>query len=180
MTNLAYKTEEWYLEEWDYLVDELTNVFRLTKKEHDALNESVTAKIIATIPFAAGCKDPERTAITHLGTYLMELKGFQKFCAHLPSDDEDIFNRLACISTFEGGNKAIIEHGMYMLALIMIEGYKKSMKKDLLENVYNPFNSGKWDYKLLHNKITKKLTYYKCNNLDNLLDYNIQNFIGDW
>ncbi len=32
MTNLAYKPEEWYLEEWDYLVDELTNVFRLTKK----------------------------------------------------------------------------------------------------------------------------------------------------
>ncbi|MCR4734158.1 MAG: hypothetical protein K5829_04015 [Treponema sp.] len=149
----------------------LQTFFVLQKKEHDALNESVTAKIIATIPFAAGCKDPERTAITHLGTYLMELKGFQKFCAHLPSDDEDIFNRLACISTFEGGNKAIIEHGMYILALIMIEGYKKSMKKDLLENVYNPFNSGKWDYKLLREFILSKINSFNCFNLD-ILIYN--------
>ena len=61
------------------------------------------------------------------------MQGFQKYCAHNVSDDDDIFNRLAFISTFEGGNKEIIHHGMNILALIMLEGYKKSAQKVLTE-----------------------------------------------
>ena len=128
--------EEWHLPQWSYLLTEISKVFSLNSKEIEILSNSTTAKIIATIPFESNCKEPERTAIAHLCLYIAELKGFQKYCSHNKEDDADIYNRLAFISTFEGGNYQIIEHGMAILALIMIEGYKKSKQKDEISHAH--------------------------------------------
>lgn len=167
-TNLAYANSEyiWNLPEWDYFVNEITKVFGLTKEEKEKFENSNTAKIIATIPFEAGCNEPERTAIAHLCIYMAEIRGFQKHFAHLPSDDFDIYNRLAFISTFDGGDKNIIKHGMDILAYIMIEGYKKSEAEDLQNNIYNPFVSGNWDYKELKNHILLEVNKMYVSNLD--------------
>ncbi len=152
--------------EWEYLATETAKVFNLTKKEAENLYNCNTAKIIAAIPFAANCKEPERTAIAHLCIYVAEVRGFQKYYAHLPSDDDDIFNRLSFISNFESGNQAVIEHGMNILAYIMIEGYNNSRDKDLQEGKYNPFNSGKWNYKELNNLLMKKINEMECSLID--------------
>ena len=165
-TNLAEKIENTEFIEWDYLASETARVFNLSKNEAEQLYNSNTAKIIAAIPFAAGCKEPERTAIAHLCIYETELRGFQKFTAHLPSDDEDIFNRLAFISTFEGGNPAVIAHGMNMLAYIMLEGYNRSKEKDLKKGIYNPVANGKWDYKKNKADLLKKINEFECPDLD--------------
>lgn len=167
-TNLAYsyQSDIWILPEWDYFVDEISNVFRFTKEERNRFENSYTAKIIATIPYEAECKNPERTAIAHLCIYVAELQGFQKYYAHLPSDDDNVFNRLFRISTFEGGNQEIINHGMNILALIMIEGYRKSIEKDKANNVYNPFVSGKWNYQSLKNKMIRNINKIEVPNLD--------------
>ena len=165
-TNLAETIEPENFIEWDYLATETARVFNLTDKETVQLYNSNTAKIIAAIPFAAGCKEPERTAIAHLCIYEAEIKGFQKYYAHLPSDDEDIYNRLAFISTFEGGNPAIIEHGMSILAYIMVEGYNRSKEKDLRNGIYNPIVNGKWDYRKLKNQLLKKIYNFDCPEID--------------
>lgn len=173
-TNLAYSYQSnvWKLPEWNYLVEEISKVFRFSEDERNHFANSYTAKIIATIPFEAGCKEPERTAIAHLCIYVAEQRGFQKYYAHLPSDDEDIFNRLARISTFEGGNKNIINHGMNILALIMIEGYKKSMDKDRINNVYNPLVSRKWNYQSIKNKLIWEINKIEVPNLDWIYENN--------
>lgn len=165
-TNLAEELEISDFSEWNYLTTETAKVFNLTKKDAEKLYNSNTAKIIAAIPFAAGCKEPERTAIAHLCIYEAEIKGFQKYYAHLPSDDDNIYNRLAFISTFEGGNTTIIEHGMNILAYIMIEGYNRSKEKDLQNGIYNPIANKKWDYKKLKNKLRKKIDEIECPDLD--------------
>lgn len=165
-TNLAERVESDNFAEWEYLATETAKVFNLTNKEAEQLYNSNTAKIIASIPFVAECKEPERTAIAHLCIYEAEIKGFQKYYAHLPSDDADIFNRLAFVSTFEGGNPAIIEHGMNILAYIMIEGYNRSKEKDLHDGIYNPISTGKWNYKKLKNKLKKKIDEIECPDLD--------------
>lgn len=121
---------------------------------------------IATIPFVAGCRKPERTAIAHLVIYEAEIKGFQKYYSHLPSDDDDIFNRLGFISTFEGGNPAIIEHGLNILAYIMVEGYNRSKEKDVQNNIYNPIANGKWNYSLLKKELLQKINEIDCPDLD--------------
>jgi hypothetical protein len=162
----SYNEQLWKLPEWNYFVDEVSKVFRFNEEEKHQFENNKTAKIIATIPFEAGCKEPERTAIAHLCLYIAELKGFQKYCSHLLSDDLDIYNRLSFISTFEGGSKEIINHGMNVLALIMIEGYKKSIKKDKINNVYNPFVSEKWNYQSIKNKILWEINKTEVPNID--------------
>lgn len=169
--------EEWHLPQWSYLLTEISKVFSLNSKEIEILSNSTTAKIIATIPFESNCKEPERTAIAHLCLYIAELKGFQKYCSHNKEDDADIYNRLAFISTFEGGNYQIIEHGMAILALIMIEGYKKSKQKDEKAGVYNPLVSGTWNYQSIKNSLVWKINKLSVPNLDILLP---QADVGGW
>lgn len=168
--------EEWHLPQWSYLLTEISKVFSLNSKEIEILSNSTTAKIIATIPFESNCKEPERTAIAHLCLYIAELKGFQKYCSHNKEDDADIYNRLAFISTFEGGNYQIIEHGMAILALIMIEGYKKSKQKDEKAGVYNPLVSGTWNYQSIKNSLLLKINKISVPNLDILLNADV----GGW
>lgn len=179
-TNLAYKNDNpetdnsmKKLQEipdatWEYFVQEMKKVFRFTRKETKWFRNCKTAKLIATIPFAAECDEPERTAIAHLCIYLTELRGFQKFYSHLPSDDIDLFKRLGFISTFEGGNKDIIEYGMNLLCLTMIEGYHKSENEDKKMGIYNPFVSGKWNYNICLNRIKQSLDCNSFPELDNL------------
>lgn len=171
-TNLAYgyQNYEWTLPEWQYIVEEISRVFRFTEKEQKQFENSPTAKIIATIPFEAKCDEPERTAIAHLCIYVMELRGFQKYYSHLPSDDKDIYNRLSRISTYKGGNKEIINHGMNILALVMIEGYKRSIESDKVNNVYNPFVSGVWNYQSIKNKLVWEINKVTIQNLDWIFD----------
>ena len=177
-SNLAKNVqEEWHLPQWSYLLTEISKVFSLNSKEIENLSNSTTAKIIATIPFESNCKEPERTAIAHLCLYIAELKGFQKYCSHNKEDDVDIYNRLAFISTFEGGNYQIIEHGMAILALIMIEGYKKSKQKDEKVGVYNPLVSGTWNYQSIKNSLIWKINKLSVPNLDILLP---QADVGGW
>lgn len=157
---------------WDSITAELFEIFRMTTAEKERFYNSNTAKIIATIPFAAKCREPERTAFAHLVIYISEIRGIQDAFAHTPSDDEDLYNRLAFISTFEGGNTAIIQHGIDMLALIMINGYFYSKKHDLKYGIYNPFNSGAWNYSKIKSELIKKIESIKCPALDVLFDFN--------
>jgi len=39
-----------------------------------------------------------------------------------------------------------LAHGTALLALIMLCGYDKSRNKDSLKGVYNPLNSGAWNF----------------------------------
>lgn len=170
----AYQEESWTLPEWNYLVSEISKVFRFTKEEEIQFLNSRTAKIIATIPFEAKCLNPERTAIAHLCLYVAEIQGFQKYCSHLASDDKDVFDRLAFISTFEGGNKDVINHCMNVLALIMIEGYQRTKLIDKKNGIYNPFVSGKWDYQTLKNKLLWEIQKIEVPNVDCLLTTKIE------
>ena len=167
-SNVVLKNENvvWYLPEWDGIIDNVAKVFRLNEIEKNRIYYSRTARIIASIPFAAECKQPERNAVAHICMYVAELYGFQEYCSHTPEDDSDIYNRLAFISTFEGGDKDVIEYGMNMLAMIMIEGYHKSEAKDAEAGIYNPFVSGAWNYLKIKNELTRKLNNFSNPLLD--------------
>lgn len=171
-SNLAYTLNEEgsFIASWDYFVKEIAAVFRFSKEEKVWFKNCRTAKLIAAIPFAANCVEPERTAISHLCIYIAEIRGFQKYFAHLPSDDRNVYNRLDCIATFEGGDQNVLSYGMNMLALIMIEGYHNSQKSDKENNIYNPLNSKKWNYEGLKKELEQKISCYSNSLLDSIFD----------
>lgn len=135
-SNPAYKNSEIEIPERNYFVSEISKFFNLSDYEIEKLENNCTAKIIASIPFAANCFEPKRTTIAHICLYLAEIKGFQKYCSHKHSDNLSVMNRLSFIFAFGGGDKKSIEHGMNMLAYIMIESYHNSMLHDKENNIH--------------------------------------------
>ena len=70
-----------------------------------------------------------------------------------------------------------IEHGMYLLALIMLEGYNSSRERDIKNGIYNPIANGRWNYEEKKNEISRILNKAKYPALDSLLDRNYENYI---
>ena len=159
MTNLAFKKREIISPDWEYFVSEIQKIYNLTEKDIEHIYNSSAARIITAIPYEANCYRPEITAIVHLSLYVNELKGFQKYCACSPLDDNNVYERLEPISHFRSENKKIIQYGMDTLAYIMIENYHLSEKYDIENGNYNPFVSGSWNYRILKKQFERKINF---------------------
>ena len=133
-------------QEWKELVSIISASFSLNEQRRQSLMGNATAKLIAAIPFLAGCREPGRTALAHLATFMVACgDAGQRIFDHKASDNYDVLARLATVSHFEGGDPAIINKGMKLLARMMIEGYKKDRDSDKAKGLYNPVGDGTWD-----------------------------------
>ncbi len=147
----------------------IVQTFRFTEDEKADFLGNQVAQLVAAIPFVAECEDAKRTALAHLAIYFTELRGGSVIGAHSKSDNFTIYERLRLLSSFKGGNQKVIHHGMTILSLIMLEGYKKSSKQDADNSEYNPLNDGSWDYVALKTSLKNDITQNPCKDLDNII-----------
>lgn len=132
-------------ETWNRIVSIVSSAFAMDRGRAEGLLVNATAKLIAAIPFLAGCRESERTAVAHLSTYVVASYGAGRAVFdHRAEDDYDVLARLATIGGFEGGDPAIINRGMKGLAVIMIRGYQRDIDSDKAAGRYNPIGSGAW------------------------------------
>jgi hypothetical protein len=131
---------------WKEIVSIIASAFAMNEERAAKLLANPTAKLIAAIPYLAACREPSRTALAHLATYVIagSMAGKKAF-DHKPSDNYDVLARLATGASFEGGDPAIINKGMKILASIMIEGYRRDQASDRAEGLYNPIGAGAWN-----------------------------------
>jgi hypothetical protein len=80
-----------------------------------------------------------------------------------------VFERLRLISYFKGGNKKIIEKGMSLLALNMINDYKRDIPIDEAIGKYNPMADDSMNHMQLKAKLIKKITSVDCPEMDNII-----------
>ncbi len=155
-----------------FLSDVFTAVidtFRFTEEERNDFVGNEVAQMVAAIPFIAGCEDAKRTSLAHLSIYFTELRGGSVIFDHSKDDNNSIYTRLRLISLFKGGDESVIHHGMTILALIMLEGYKDSAKKDIDNNIYNPLNDGSWDYEVLKTNLWNDIRENPVPELDRII-----------
>lgn len=127
---------------WPSIVDAVGHAFRMDETERTWLAEKPVARLIASIPFVAGCDNPARTAVTHLGTYILSGRETKPFFNAAELDDVDVFARLRPIMTFQGGDQLLIDAGMALLGLNMLEDYRDDIQIDAALGKYNPIASG--------------------------------------
>ena len=127
---------------WDELSDLVAKAFRMSDEESQRFRGSMVAKLIAAIPFLAGCEDAERTAVAHLGTYLLSTRETKRYFNTQPGDSASPLERLRLGSRFKGGDQRIIERGLCLLALNMVSDYKRDLEEDRLLGKYNPIAAG--------------------------------------
>jgi len=148
---------------WTRLTGALAEAFRLTSEETQTLAQSKTARLIAALPYLAGCDQPERTALAHVSTYLLANKGEARWIFdHAPADDVEVMHRLATIAHFQGGDRAVLDRGMKLLALQMIFGYARDQAKDLVSGEYNPVLSKVWNAQPMMEILIHDIVETKC------------------
>ena len=154
--------------QWDQIVDMVAEAFRFTEDETERFRSRAIPKLIAAIPFLAGCKDPLRTAISHLGTYILSVR-LPKVANTKPSDDEYLFRRLETINHFIGGDEEIIQRGMNLIALCMLCDYERDTEEDSQLKKYNPASSGSIDIERQKSNIIHQIESVPCDDMDKIL-----------
>ncbi len=154
---------------WENIAGAVADAFRMDDAEYEWLKNKNLAKLIAAIPFLAGCGDPDRTAVIHLGAYIMSLR-IKTLANAQPSDDAGLFRRLEMINNFIGGDKAIIEKGMSLIALNMIADYARDIEEDRLFGKYNPVDSGAFDYEAEKKRLEGIITSVQCTEMDDIMN----------
>ena len=152
---------------WNKIVDYIAEAFRFTLDEKERLRNHKLAKLIAALPFLAGCKDPLRTAGSHLGTYILSVR-VKDPCNARPSDDEYLLRRLELIGNFIGGDKEIIQRGMNLIALCMISDYARDVEEDKILGKYNPVAAGVLDYEKEKERLIREIESVPCPDMDKI------------
>ena len=98
---------------WLVFADAVSRALRMDTEETLALAKSKTGQSISSIPFLAGCEQPERTALAHVTVSVLASRSLaREVFDHRPSDDQSVLDRLATISHFEGADPFVITRGM--------------------------------------------------------------------
>lgn len=162
---------------FDEVFTAAAQTFRFTAEEQEKFANNEVARLMVAIPFVAGCEDAKRTALAHIAVYITDLRGGDTIFAHTKEDNNSVLSRLRLLSSFKGGNTNVIHHGMTLLALVMLEGYKDSKDYDIGHNQYNPLNDGTWDYAELKHSFINDINENPCTDLDGIMP--IQNRTRD-
>lgn len=154
---------------WSEIADSVADAFRMQPHEREWFNNKPVARLIAAIPLMAGCHDAERTAVANLGTYLLSIKSTKPYFNATPADDTDIFERLRLGMNFVGGDEAVIDRGMSMLALCMVINYSQDAVEDRMRGKYNPVETGTFDYATIREDLETRIAAVECPEMEMIL-----------
>ena len=164
---------------WDGIVNQISGAFRLASDESAALRRNRVAKLIASIPYNSECENMERTALAHLGTYMLAKDRFCKTdFSHTESDDSDPLKRMSLMNHFQGGNNEVIVRGLNMLALCQLEDHNCDAESDAADGRYNPLVSGAWDYRKQRDYLIEEIEKVSCPEMDAVMS--TDNVPGFW
>lgn len=141
-------------EQWDKISSRVRAVLNYGIAKTEWLQKSRMARLVASVPFLAGCDKAEETSFTNLTIYLMSMdESVRDIYFHKPVDDSDIYRRLFPISHFVGGDRGVIQCCLDLMALSMVSNYEKDAEKDSTLGKYNPVAEGKWNYQEISEKL---------------------------
>ena len=154
---------------WSGIADSLADAFRMQPHEREWFINKPVARLIAAIPLMAGCHDAERTAVAHLGTYLLSIKSTKPYFNATSADDTDIFERLRLGMNFVGGDQTVIDKGMSMIALCMVIDYAQDTAEDNMRGKHNPVESGAFDYATIREDLERRIAAVDCPEMEMIL-----------
>lgn len=159
-------------ESWQVITDTIAEAFHFSDDQKESFFKNRTVKLVAAIPFIAGCRQPMRTAVSHVAIYHIARREAKDIFLHEIDDDASIMDRLFEGSNFSGGDRAIIDRGMNLLALQMIRGYAKDWSDDIMNSKYNPLVQSHWDFNAEETALIKEIKAFDCPEMDAVMSLN--------
>lgn len=139
------------------IIGKVSDTLGLSTEDWEKMQNNQLARLVAGLPFIAGCDNAERVALTHLLTIYLASNDWKKEFLHGESDNEGIFRRLERISHFDGGDPAVIRKGMLLLAAAMISDHKHDAVADMAFGKFNPLNAGDWNHDMMMQEIREEI-----------------------
>ncbi|MBF9018857.1 MULTISPECIES: hypothetical protein [unclassified Oceanispirochaeta] len=166
--NLSFHMKEELL--WKELCDRFFETLPSHTGYEKSIRKSVVARLIGLLPFLANTECPMRDSLCNLTIFIFSYYGESRdLFRHSPLDDDEIFDRFLGIMSFTGGKGSIIDRGMSLIVLLVLNCYKKNASEDLTANRYNPLNSGCWDYSGLVEEFSLRVRKTPCRKMDRIL-----------
>ena len=154
-------------EMWHSLTSRLAKVFGLDDEGLSLVRSNRVFKLVAALPFLAQCEEPERLALSHMGTYhLASHPATREVFAHNFLDSSDLFRRLEPISHFSGGDRRVIDRGMKLLAKAMVADHIHDAEEDRKRSKMNPVNAGHWNGDELISQLSAEIEQLPCPEMD--------------
>ncbi len=148
------------------LLQQVAAAFRFDRDETERFVAKPLARLIASLPFLAGCDHPERTAVEHLGVYVLSCRQTREAFYATPGDDRDVYARLEAGMHFSGGDQAIVDRGMALIALTMVNDYVRDVTVDRVLGKHNPVATGAWDASELIERLTAQVNAVRSPEMD--------------
>lgn len=152
-----------FINEYNYILDLCSSI----NNDQDLIisqKENLSLQVIVYLPYVAGCKNPRRTALLNANNFFLASNSTLFF--HSEEDDLNILNRIYSFLYFKDGDNLIIQKGLNILGLIMLQDYYYDREYDYISGKYNPLNVNKWKYKEVKSDIIKRINSIKCKSLD--------------
>lgn len=105
--------------EWNKFLEYCRRGLRLTEEEASNLERCEVAKYVAALPYAAGCKNPDRLAVMMVSLFVFEIRGQSPFDTRL-SDMDGSLERIEPYFApmyAAGGDPALIDKAKYILGM---------------------------------------------------------------
>jgi hypothetical protein len=154
---------------WETLADKVCTTFSFTDEESRSFLNNKVAELIGCLPKIAGTQTPERDGCSNLAVYIMSIRETRQFYNHQKCDDTDVFARLQNIMNFNGGDLNLLQKGMALLALMMVNDYKRDEEDDREVRKYNPITAGTWIFNELRYQILKDYEKIESDKIDSIL-----------
>ena len=151
---------------WEDIFGPVSQAFRMTEDEKSRFYDNRIARLIAAIPFLAGCEDAGRTACVHLGAYFLSIREPKAFFNARADESGTVFDRLRLLADFKGGDARVIDKGLSLLALNMVCDYQRDVEEDAKLGKYNPVGAGDWDYKTIVADLEYRILTVDCPEMD--------------
>ena len=180
MTHAHHVISSRFTEKWPAITETVAEAFNMDAKEREWLRNKNIAQLIAAIPFEAGCEQPERTAVAHLCTYILSVKETKPFFNADVTDDIDVLERLRLIMNFRGGDRRIIDKGMSLIALVMVDDYQRDITIDKMLGKHNPVASGAFDYTETRADLIRRIETVDCPALESIYAEDLMGTRGGW
>jgi len=156
---------------WNDLCSRLFEALPSYGEFEDRVRKNTVARLVGLLPFIGRTERPYRDALTNMSIFMISSYGPGKdIYTHIPADDADVLSRLTPIMNFTGGRKKILDRGMNLIAMVLVNDYRKDQEEDRRTGHYNPLNAGVWDYVSIMEELKEKVNAVPCRKMDEILN----------
>jgi len=142
---------------WHTIIEHTVLAAKLDEKEKYKITSCPVAKLIAALPYYAGCRNPDQLAVLKVGIYLAACRDPVLFSHR---KNQSVRERILPITVCPDGDSRVIKLVTDFLELISLNDHLADIDKDLKTGHPNPLIDNVFYYYTRREQLIQKIKSY--------------------